>query len=244
MINADCHFVSYFSYPDNYTCEKHSHPCTEIILNELGEGKTCEQNNSWEWTHNTVYIYQPGPLHWVENRLGGSELCIGTSGLGIEKIPAGVFQAQPSLVNLFTLMKQAVQSPSPLQKERIELYCAMICLEIVESRISAAGETPVSTADIIRETIDYRFNKKISLSELASGLYISKDYLRQVFRKEYGLSPMRYMIQKRIEHACHLLKGANMSISEVAQQCGFDDPYYFSRLFKKIMGVPPTKYNL
>lgn len=84
-----------------------------------------------------------------------------------------------------------------------------------------------------------------ALDEFIRSLPFHYDYLRKLFKKEVGLTPLEYMTQLRMKRACVLLtmQGAeNYSISEIAQLCGFDDPLYFSRVFKKKYGVSPSAF--
>ena len=57
-----------------------------------------------------------------------------------------------------------------------------------------------------------------------------------------GQSPIDYLTNYRISEACSLLKNSNLSIAEIAVSVGFFDQFYFSRVFKKVKGVPPSKY--
>ena len=59
----------------------------------------------------------------------------------------------------------------------------------------------------------------------------------------YGVSPMKRLAQVRLDHACELLTTTTNRIGEVGEQLGFSDPYYFSRVFKKVMGVSPKSYR-
>ena len=61
---------------------------------------------------------------------------------------------------------------------------------------------------------------------------------------EFGLSPLRYLIRKRIEIAQEMLRDdRSLSVAEVARRCGFENPYYFARMFKRITGKTPSSYR-
>ena len=66
---------------------------------------------------------------------------------------------------------------------------------------------------------------------------------RSAFKKHTGVSPNEYIITQRISAACQLLVQTDKSISEIAAEVGYGDQYYFSRIFKKKMGVPPLGYR-
>lgn len=72
---------------------------------------------------------------------------------------------------------------------------------------------------------------------------LSETHLRRLFQAGVGMSPMRYVTYLRLEKAKHLLLNTNYSISEVGYAVGLEDPYYFSRVFKKEIGTSPSQYR-
>jgi len=81
-------------------------------------------------------------------------------------------------------------------------------------------------------------------SQLAQGDY-AEDYIRTKFKEATGLTPVDFLTKKRVEHGRRLIEiyGKSISVSEVADACGFDDPIYFSRRFKQFIGLSPAKYR-
>jgi AraC-like DNA-binding protein len=65
----------------------------------------------------------------------------------------------------------------------------------------------------------------------------------RLFKRQFKVSPIYYVIQKRIAHACSLLTETALPLKQISQAVGYDDPFYFSRMFKKMMGVNPTEYR-
>jgi transcriptional regulator GlxA family with amidase domain len=91
--------------------------------------------------------------------------------------------------------------------------------------------------------MEENISQKINLQQIADSLNLSKFYFSKKFLQHTGVSPIRYFLELKIKHACKLLDESNISVKDVALQIGYDDPYYFSRLFKKIMGLSPTQYR-
>lgn len=77
----------------------------------------------------------------------------------------------------------------------------------------------------------------------ARGEQLSYEHFRKRFRREAGLSPKRYHLDLKIQRARELLLNPRRTVKEVADTLGFDDPYYFSRLFKKKVGQSPERYR-
>lgn len=77
---------------------------------------------------------------------------------------------------------------------------------------------------------------------LAERANISEVYFRQLFQKQFGISPRQYIINARIAKAKQMLSAENKKISAVAEECGFQSVYHFCRCFKEKVGVTPTEY--
>lgn len=86
-------------------------------------------------------------------------------------------------------------------------------------------------------------NKDFSLSDASAKSFMSETYFRKLFKKEYNISPKHYVIKRRIDYAKALILGGYFSIREIADLCGYNDEKHFSAEFKKITGVPPSKYK-
>jgi AraC-like DNA-binding protein len=102
------------------------------------------------------------------------------------------------------------------------------------------------SSDIIDQTIDFmrtHIDKRLSVREMSEERNISNSYLTKLFRKSTGMAPMDYFIHLKMQKACQLLYSGNVKIKNVAFELGYEDPYYFSRLFKRYMGTPPEHYR-
>lgn len=97
----------------------------------------------------------------------------------------------------------------------------------------------------VAKFIEKVYYGNISISNLAKNFHISRNYLYTLFKQEYGVSPQEYLISYRIEKAKKLLKSNRdrLSIKEVSIAVGFDNPLYFSRLFRKKTGMAPSEYK-
>ena len=91
---------------------------------------------------------------------------------------------------------------------------------------------------VLKNYTDPRF----SVSDIARYAKITETHLRRVFQTHFSVSPTKYITLLRIEKAKTLLAFSNNSIKECAFLCGFTDQYYFSRAFKKELGLSPSEY--
>jgi AraC-like DNA-binding protein len=72
---------------------------------------------------------------------------------------------------------------------------------------------------------------------------LSKYHFIKKYKALTGTTPINHFIQLKIERACHLLDVTNKGIKEIAWAVGYEDAYYFSRIFRKVMGISPSQYR-
>ena len=98
----------------------------------------------------------------------------------------------------------------------------------------------------VAECIDYIYDHlhtRITVELLAKRVNLTPSYLSRLFKKETGQNFMDYLTELRISKAKELLCGEELSVQDVAEQVGYRDLKYFSRLFKKLTGVSPSDYK-
>ncbi|WP_431087650.1 helix-turn-helix domain-containing protein [Paenibacillus sp. 8b26] len=108
-------------------------------------------------------------------------------------------------------------------------------------------ETKISEPDLATQIAQYiqkHFQKPIAMEKMAKQFHYSTHYLVKVFKRKYGCSPIEYVVQTRINRAKSLLAETDASIREVAENVGYTNFYYFSRLFKKQTGETPTQFKM
>lgn len=94
-----------------------------------------------------------------------------------------------------------------------------------------------------KKIFDYNFCTDISIEQIAVRLSVDPAYFSRKFTQQVGLSPKQYILNKRIERAKELLRVTNAGIFEIANSIGYDDQFYFCRIFKKISGMSPSQYR-
>ncbi|MBE7026705.1 MAG: helix-turn-helix transcriptional regulator [Ruminococcaceae bacterium] len=90
--------------------------------------------------------------------------------------------------------------------------------------------------------IEKNYSEVITNEILAKQCSFSEEYFRKQFKKVYGISPKKYLIDRRINIAKQLLTEGTLKIQAISEKCGFSNPYHFCRLFKEKTGVSPTEY--
>ena len=85
-------------------------------------------------------------------------------------------------------------------------------------------------------------DKNFDFEKLAGHAGFSYSYFKKIFISRYGVPPIKYVTELKINYACELLSIEKYKISEIAELCGYENVYYFSNVFKKYKGLSPKKY--
>jgi transcriptional regulator GlxA family with amidase domain len=112
---------------------------------------------------------------------------------------------------------------------------------------SLAGSCESETVRKIEQSIAYmlrHLDEPLQVATLAARASISPSHFFALFKRQIGCAPIDYFIRLRMQHACRLLDETVMSVKEVAATLGYEDPFYFSRIFKSVNRVAPSEYRL
>ena len=91
--------------------------------------------------------------------------------------------------------------------------------------------------------MQHHYAERLSRERIATEAGVSESYLTQVFQNELGVTPWTYLARYRIAKACHALRTSEESITDIAISVGFDDPGYFSKVFRSEVGMSPREYR-
>ena len=122
-----------------------------------------------------------------------------------------------------------------LMKEMVRKYCLLV------KNHSMKGYSLLIRKVLTQ--IDYDLTTDLGLKNLATQLNVNPSYLSTLFKKETGFTLTEYVNQKRIEHAVFLLNSSSLQIQMIAQYSGIPDVNYFTKTFKKIIGITPKEYR-
>ena len=96
---------------------------------------------------------------------------------------------------------------------------------------------------LVAEYIQHNLSRDIKLKELADMAYVTPPHLTRLFKTAFGMPPLRYIIQKKVQYAQGLLLTTDMTVRDIAREIGIDDVSYFIRVFKKTIGFTPQDYR-
>lgn len=135
----------------------------------------------------------------------------------------------------------------PLNKEelakvlkRLELSLPAITGDVKNST-SDNGYSPEEIVTLVKEYVQKNYAKELDLNSIADNLGFSSSYLTKVFNKVEDTTPSKYIRNYRMGIAKQLLQNKDMTIAQVAELVGYNDPFHFSKSFKQTFGVSPTE---
>jgi len=130
----------------------------------------------------------------------------------------------------------------PIYKIRIMQSICTILLILSQSNTSDSTNVNSYVSTAI-DYIDRHLDEDISISEICSYVHLSKYYFCHLFKEITGMSPVKYISERRITNAKKLLISSNLSLSEIAMRSGFSSFSNFSNAFRKLEGITPGMFR-
>lgn len=135
------------------------------------------------------------------------------------------------------------EGKNPLYSVKCRSLVTDIIYELIRTTLPHNYVPHTEQLESARTYIQANFREKISIDALSKKIGLSVSYFRKLFTMAYGQSPQQYIITLRINTAYDLLVSGEVSVGEAALLSGFEDIYYFSSLFKKQIGMSPSKVS-
>ncbi len=193
------------------------------------------------------------PVAIASNASGRATLLlVAFSGLVRQRESSGKRTSAGIVSFRFPQMKNWVSEFAAASAEELDLpdyYLAQARLYALASAYANARRSPAGEESALndyleqtRQRIRDNYDAALDMEELARNSGVGSSRFYKMFRKMTGLSPLKYLITRRLNASLRLLSDPNVSVTEAAHSVGYPDEYYFSRLFKKQMGLTPTDY--
>lgn len=154
--------------------------------------------------------------------------------------------AATSLLGSFRLLVQEALSSAAGTTHAVDAAARLVAVEFHRLITSAArGTSPRMHPAVVgaRRLLDERFDEAWTVPRLAAMVGLSPNHLSQVFRRDVGQTPHRYLMDRRLERARELLAQSQLGISELAGQLGFASGSHLARSFRAAEGMSPTEYR-
>lgn len=144
---------------------------------------------------------------------------------------------------LFRQMAVIFDSAGEYRDEMVISMARLIWLHLSRHWTAASGEMLSPVMQQMTAFLNERFMDPVGREDLARKFGVTPQYVNRLFRRELNMTPTEYLNRYRSTQAVEYLRQGGMKVSDVAALVGFDDPYYFSRVFKKQMGIAPSSFT-
>lgn len=250
-------YVTYSKFGQDWKSLKHFHPFTEIFFVLNGEGTLTVENETFDIKTNDLIVVPPNVYH-QENSHDNKPLEYVV--LGVQDL---LFQidnpAQNFIYQNFDKDNDDILyyvHHLLMESETKEIGYDTVCQKLLEllilkiiRKININLQAHQITSPVKREIrvichyIDQNYSEDLSLESLAKYMKMNKYYMAHEFKKYMHISPIQYLINRRIQECQSLLKTSSLSVSEISEAVGFSSQSYFSQIFKKTLGMTPLQYR-
>lgn len=266
--NYELLYISKSKFENDWHSTAHFHPFTEIFFITDGKGAfhlddTIVNVNKWD-----LIIINPNCLHTEKSSLSDSPLeyiVLGIDNLLLNFPESYSLTNNEQQINLYKIMNFSKDKELILdyfnqlinEIENKEFNYEHICKSILTLFITHIIRRTTSLNFIeesqeklnlecmkIKNYIDSHYAQNITLDFLSDLSYMNKFHLVHTFTKQIGVSPINYVITRRIQEAKNLLSTTSYSIRDIASIVGFTNSSYFSQMFKKLSGISPKIYRI
>ena len=234
----------------------HDHYTIQFIIEGVNEGFT--ESNKYKIGKNGLLIINPGEIH-AGNSLNNKALKFHSIRLGKKflknifeqnRIPlrgGPYFKNQPIYCSKLSGLTQSLISNLILEDRLgIEFGLSELLMELIQNfsqRSIRKDHSKQASINSARDFLNDNFNKNLTLEQISEVSHLSPYHFLRQFKKQFGLSPLQYLRNIRVEKAKTLIP--HYSISQVAHQVGFYDHSHFLRFYKNIEGTTPSnRFNI
>jgi AraC family transcriptional regulator, arabinose operon regulatory protein len=189
---------------------------------------------------------KPWSIFWVHAAGANMKLLLEELGVSIER-PLLFLGQDPQLVALFEeaieILEHGYTAPHLLYASRTLAHLTGLMIWHRHQKWQGDPEPRQKMAQSIA-FMKSHLNRPLKVSHLAAMVNLSSSHYSALFKRQTGYAPIDYFIRLRLHQACQLLDNTDLSVKEVAAALGYEDPFYFSRIFKALNDISPTEYRM
>jgi AraC-like DNA-binding protein len=232
-------------------CQMHSHRAIEIVYHPRGRGLTRLESHEIAFRESSAIIYAPEERHDQVMDCEGEDLCVTLAvPARYRGVPRQCFSVgrveDAAIIEDIRILSQGRVDLTPTEQAIFNLRATSTLYALVHLAQVRDEENDLGADKYVQKAEQYirdHFATLTTLREAAEHAGIGHDHLRHAVKAARGRSLVRYLTEVRIERAKTLLLHSRIPLKQVASQCGFRDEYYFSAVFRRLVGSPPGRYR-
>ncbi len=223
------------------SCPVHQHDCWEFVIYTRGEGVATIGEQPIAFTPGTIICMPPRIPHREHAPRGYTNIHMSIARYAARGAEVPVFNDDAN--QSFLHVAQLLHREFHLRHARWQLICQDLCALLLRylERWSDAGSSAPLVDRIKNLLLGGLADGDFSVGDALATLPCSADHARRIFLAATGITPKRYLADLRVHEAKQLL-ASGCTVGEAAAHVGMDDPYYFSRMFRKHAGASPSRW--
>lgn len=251
------------SFDNSLNSRIHFHPFTELYFIVKGEGKFSIEDKIINVAKDDFLIINSNighSIYPVNDEKDLEYISLGIDSISIVNIDESGHAHDSSkyfhthlgnhseiLLNYFEEVLKEFNSEVLFSRSMANAKASIIIIDILRqyhSKLQLSHDKKVNKQiDYIKNYIDSNYAEDIKLESLSSMAFMNKFHLISEFKQSYRVTPIEYLILKRIEITKNLLISTNHSMEEISSIVGFNSQSYFNQVFKKKVGITPSKFR-
>lgn len=225
--------------------EWHRHPFFEVFYITQGTFEVQLKDRRISVKEDDLFLIAPNVNHQFVSESGGELMYAGVSlAMDAEAVYANMISCDNQ--ELKVMMNRACQvakkKGAEALRESASEMMPVLSGVILGLKPKYNEEKRDALSEKIKQYLESHFSENISIREIASALYMNSHYLGEYFKKKNGISIKKYLLQLRMQRAFAMLKEGNLSVTQIAEEVGFETVQYFSAKFKEYYGISPARY--
>jgi len=222
--------------------KNHSHNCWEVTLYVEGEGVNVTAGKEIYFKKGTIICQPPELEHKDISEKGYKNIYFCVENFPFNQQNPLVFNDTPNS-DFYNIVKQMYYEFHYRSQHKLITDALLNVLQQYLIVLANSTNKNYYVECFKRELLNNLSNPFYDISASIKSQPICTDHFRRLFKEDTGKTPVQYLLGIRIDYAKDLLRNSTLNVKSISQMCGFDDPYYFSRVFKKLTGKSPENWK-
>lgn len=263
--------IHYFEFDRAFAFEGESHNFWEMVYVDSGEVEIYADDKAYHLRQGDVIFHKPNEFHSIKSHNESSNVFVISFVTSSKAM--GFFRDRQMIVpikqrrSISEIVKEYSETYYPMQPEDMELilkenppiggqqmirtHLEQLLIMLIRSETDARKMQSLPSKESVEsyivsqilEMIDENIYAKLSVENICQSMSYSRSYISKVFKNATGYSPLEYILKKKIREAKKLIRDDRYSFTQISDILAFDNPHYFSTVFKRVTNMSPSEYK-